>query len=183
MTLEEKIRKTEIKKILIVDDKPGHTQAAKEYFTTLESHGVKTEYANSAKEAKEKIQQAYESKDKYSVVISDMQMEQEKSGLEVVREGFKHQAYGFIATGVNYEKAGSHGHGPSTHIEPFLGSIQGRKDKPEVWKQVFEKTLDYLTQKEGKDIHAAIKRHDKYVGTPSERVAETLMIQYSHLKK
>lgn len=181
MTLEEKIKKAEIERILIVDDTSENLKAAEQYFTSLEDYGIKTDYASSAKEAKEMIQKAYNGQEKYSLIISDLQMEEKRSGLEAIREGFKHEAFGFITTGINYDRDESHGHGPTTQVEPHLGSINGRKDKPSVWEIAFEKIINYLTG-EGKEITEAIKRHRKFAGKPSEGIADLMMTQYGELK-
>ncbi|MBU1198982.1 MAG: response regulator [Nanoarchaeota archaeon] len=177
MSLEEKMVESGIKKILIADDTSSNLEAAKEYFSSLEKYGIKTDYASSAKQAKEKIQAAYKSKEKYSVVISDMVMEDPHSGLQVVREGFKHQTFSFIATGRNYHKSDREAHGPYTQLEPMLGTISGKKEKPEVWKEIFGKTLEHITGK-AKPTIAALERYHKYAGKPSDEIADMLMDLY-----
>ncbi|MBN2459834.1 hypothetical protein JXB28_06120 [Candidatus Woesearchaeota archaeon] len=176
MDLEQKLKQIEVKKILVVDDTAANIEAAKQYFKEVEKLGLKVEYASGAKEAKEKIQAAYGAKDKYSIVITDLTMEEPKSGLEVAREAFKHLAFGFIATGHNYDRSEHDHHGPSTRLMPVEQHIAGKKEKPEVWQQVFEKAIDYLAEGDGKLIFAAMRRHDKYVGAPSDEVAKTTMM-------
>jgi CheY-like chemotaxis protein len=176
MDLEQKLKQAEITKILIVDDTAANIEAAKQYFKQIEKLGLKVEYASSAKDAKAKIQAAYEAKEKYSIVVSDLSMEEPKSGLEVAREAFKHLAFGFIATGLNYDRSEHDHHGPTTRLLPDDQYIGGKKDKPEVWQSVFQKAVDYLSEGNGKAIFAAMRRFDKYVGTPSDGVAETTMI-------
>lgn len=177
MSLEEKLAKAGIKKILVVDDKMENLGAAKEYFESLERYGIKTDYASSAEQAKEKIQQAYKDKEKYSVIISDLVMEEPDSGLQVIREGFKHQTYGFIATGRN------HGHhGPFTYILPVDYNVNGGKEKPEVWQKVFEKVLEHLAE-EAKPVIAALERYYKHVGMPSDSLADTAIRMYESMLK
>jgi CheY-like chemotaxis protein len=179
MDLEQKLKEVEIKKILIVDDTAANIEAAKEYFKQVEKLGVKVEYASSAKEAKERIQAAYWAKDKYSIVISDLSMEEPKSGLEVAREAFKHLGFGFIATGLNYDRSEHDHHGPSTRLMPMESQyIAGKKDKPEVWQQAFEKAIDYLTEGSGRATFAAMRRYDKYIGAPSDEVARMTMMVF-----
>jgi hypothetical protein len=179
MTLEDKLAKAEIRKILIVDDTSANLEAAKEYFTKLEPLGVKAEYAASAQEAQQKIRDSFESKDKYGLVITDLCMESPKAGLDVVREGFEHLIYSVIATGRNYGTPGvepDH-HGPFTRIMPLDETLRGRKDDPEIWGQILEKTMDYIAG----GSHTAIYQTIKKVGTLGVRikgVADSIMPLY-----
>ncbi|MBN2458898.1 response regulator [Candidatus Woesearchaeota archaeon] len=176
MTLEEKLAKSEIRNILVVDDTQANLDAAKQYFARLEPLGIKAEYAASAQEAQQKIQESFESKDKYGLVITDLCMESPKAGLEVVREGFEHLIYTVIATGMNYDAPGvepDH-HGPFTRIMPLNETLRGRKDDPEIWRQVLEKTMDYIAG----GSHTAIYRSIQKVGTLGVRikgVADSMM--------
>jgi len=176
MKLEDTIAKTEIKKILVADDTTANIDAAKQYFSTLEKLGIKVDFAASANEAKDKIRNAYEKNEKYAMVITDLSMEEPKSGMDVAREGFKHLAYSMIATGFNYDVPDGHHHGPITNLHPLNERISGKKDKPEVWEAIFSKAMDYLAEGDGKSAFAAMKRFDKYIGQPSDGIAETMMM-------
>ena len=177
MSLEEKLVEAGIKKILVVDDTKANLAAAKEYFSSFEKYGIKTDYANSAKQAKKNIQDAYKGKERYSVIISDMVMEEPHSGLEVVREGFKHQTHGYIATGKDYDRPDDASHGPYTEVEPMLGAVEGKKEKPEVWQGVLEKVLESITG-EAKETIAAMGRYHKFHGKPSDKIADMMMLVY-----
>lgn len=146
MTLDQTIKSLEIKRILIVDDTKENIDAAKECFSKYKE--VNFDYATSAKEAKEKIVSAYKNQ-KYDVVMTDMQMEQKDSGLEVVKESFKHQTIAAIITGQNYENLENNHHGPNTRMQIMdtTTSVIGKKEKPEVWEYLFEKVIDYLATK------------------------------------
>jgi CheY-like chemotaxis protein len=176
MKLEEKIKQAEIKTILIVDDTKENIEAAKAYFNALEAYGVKAEYAMSAEQAKQKIREAYKDKMRYSVIISDMQMEEQFSGLKVAREGFKHQTYSIITTGQNYHMPESHGHGgPYTQVLPYWETtVNGKKERLEVWKQVFDIVLEHMTGDDKKTI-AALGRYHRFPGKPSDAIADMVM--------
>lgn len=183
MTLEQKINEMQVRKILVVDDKSINIDAAKQYFSEVEKLGVKVEYASSAKEAKDKIKAGYEAKEKYSLVLSDLAMEEEKSGLEVMREAFRHFGQGFLVTGFNYDGSESHGHGPSTTVYPsrnFLGTnLKGKKESPEIWGLALEAALEYLESPVSKALARSMARHEKYVGEPlSDGLVEIAMTVY-----
>lgn len=160
MGIEKRLRELEIKRVLIADDLVENLRAAKEYVSGL---GIKAGFAGSGKEAKEMIEKAYESGEKYDLVLSDLEMEEEESGLEVLEEGYRSLAIGFIVTGRNYDRTDHHG--PYTRIEPGLGSVMGKKEKPEVWEAILGKVTEYLAG-EGRPLLASLRRYDEYVGRP-----------------
>lgn len=175
MGIETKLGELEIKRILVVDDKEEHVQTALSYFKQLAQYGIKAEGATSAEQAKEKIKQEYEKGQKYDLILSDLEMEQPKSGLEVVKEGLKHFADSFIVTGRNYD-APSHGHGPNTTIMPADKSIEGRKDQEQVWDALLHKAVEYM-EGPGKSIRLALKKYGKYVGIPFEGPTLDVMVK------
>jgi len=186
MSLEQKLKENEIKNILIVDDMPANIEGAKKYFKQVKNLGVKVDYASSAKEAKEKIKSAYEAKEKYSLVLSDLSMEEPKSGLEVASEAFRHYARPFIVTGFNYGGSESHGHGPSTSLYPISesgGSFRGKKENPAIWESVFESSLNYLQEPHSKMLGAAIKRYEHVFGRPMpDGAVEVCMLSFVDIK-
>lgn len=169
-----------IRNILVVDDTPENVEGARKYFMTLEPDGIRTDMTLSAEEANEMIRDAYRTDGKYGLVLSDMEMEEKKSGLVVIYEAFKHEAYGFIVTGRNYDRDRTHGHGPSTLVEPGSISIPGKKDIPETWESVLNGAIGFM-EGDDKGILAGLKRHEKYVGEPSEEIGKMAVKRYSHL--
>jgi len=186
MSLEQKLNENEIKKILIVDDTQANIEAAKQYFEQVEKLGVKVEYASNAKEAKEKIKSAYEAKEKYSMVLSDLTMEEPKSGLEVVSEAYRHFGRGFIVTGYNYDNPG-HGHGPLTSVYPMRGcgsTIRGKKEDSAVWGAAFEYALEYLEAPHSKALTESMQRYETFVRQPmADYAIDLIMIQFRDLTR
>jgi CheY-like chemotaxis protein len=179
MTIDEKLKQTNITRILVVDDTPENLVAAKNYFENLD---VKVDYATNGVSAIEKITQSYEEKDVYSLLLSDLQMEERNSGLDVVREGSKYLIPSFIVTGRNYDQPHNH-HGPSTQIEPYLGSIAGKKEDENIWMQVLEKVVDNISEGEGTPFYKALSRYRSYIGGMSENIADLSMTRFNHLKR
>ncbi|KYK27242.1 hypothetical protein AYK26_04235 [Euryarchaeota archaeon SM23-78] len=173
MGIETKLKELGIKKILVVDDTPKHVQTALSYLKQLEQYSIQTEGATSAKEAKEKIKESYAKDQKYDLVLSDLQMEQLESGLEVVREGLKHFADCFIVTGRCYKD--SH-HGPTTTLMPTQEVVSGRKDQEKVWEALLKKAVHYMEGK-GKSIRLSLKKYGKYVGIPFEGPSLDIMVR------
>lgn len=185
MTLDETLYKDQtlsaigIRKMLVVDDRADHIEAAKEYFKDYKL--VQIHYASSAESAKEKIQIAYSSQQKYDFVLSDMQMEEKKSGQKVIEEAYKTLAPCLIIT-----SRGAFSHGGrdfdegTTIIGPhsYKEEISTPKSQPETWKRATETSIRYLTV-EGYHLYEALKRYDKHVGQPSDLMMDCLMKVYS----
>jgi CheY-like chemotaxis protein len=175
MTIDQKLKDLEIKKVLIVDDTELNIDAAKKYFSRYD--GITFDYASSAEHAKKMIQDNY-STQKYDLVMTDMQMEKAKSGLDVVRESFKYQTIAAIVTGKNYDRSENESHGANTqlYIMDQNSSIKGKKEKPEVWEYLFGKVVDFLYTKP--PVIASLKRYHEHVGKPSDEVAEMAIMFY-----
>ncbi|MEM4638045.1 MAG: hypothetical protein QXK76_03445 [Candidatus Woesearchaeota archaeon] len=178
MTIDQKLSELEIKRILIVDDVPEHILAVQSAFAKYT--GVQFEYASSAKSAIEKIKTAAEQGQKYDLVISDLTMETETAGLDVVKEAIMHSAYATIATGANYDKSKHDGHGPTTTIIPLKDSIKAKKDEPEVWDFALEKSLEYVESYRKSPEFKAIERYQKQIGIEKmpEQLIEYVMEKY-----
>lgn len=162
MNIEDKIKLNGIKRILVVDDTSENLETAKKYFSSLE---IEVDYASSAREAKEKISESFNSGKKYSLVITDLEMEEKNSGIEVGKCAYNHLIIPFIATGRNYDVSDDPAHGPNTHVLPLNLTIRGRKNREEIWEKMFEGSLDYL-KKEGKALLNSLKKREKFIGTP-----------------
>lgn len=180
MRASERLIELGIRNMLVVDDTPENVEGARKYFMTLEPDGIRTDLTLSAEEASEMIRDAYRTDGRYGLVLSDLEMEEKKSGLVVMHEAFKHGAYGFIATGLNYDRGETHGHGPSTRVEPGSISIPGKKDIPETWESVLNVAIGFM-EGDGKETLAALKRHGKYAGEPSEEIGKMATGPYFHL--
>ena len=177
MNLEERLKKAGIEKILVVDDSEENISAAKTYFD--EHLKGMVSYAHSEAEAIQEIQEQYQEK-KYDLVLSDMQMEEKSSGKKVVFEASKHKAYSIILTAKDAFSHGGKSYDESTTIiGPCIEDhVRTKKSDTRTWPIVTEKVLRHLESK-GKATHDAIKRHEKYVGKPSQEIAELMMMSYS----
>ena len=177
MNLEERMKKVGIEKVLVVDDREENIRAAKEYFD--EHFEGEVDYTHNAAEAIKEIQEQYQQK-KYDLVLSDMQMEEKNSGEKVVFEASKHKAYSIILTAKDAFSHGGKSYDESTNIiGPCLEyHVSTKKSDPKTWPAVTEKVLQHI-EGEGKATLEAIKRHEKYVGKPSQEVAKVLMLSYS----
>ncbi|MEM4366872.1 MAG: response regulator [Candidatus Anstonellales archaeon] len=113
------LKKERISKMLVVDDKEKNRKAAKEFFGELP---FEVEYAKSGKEAMEKIRKGC-----YHLVITDLKMEKDESGLEVANEAWRYGAFAIIVS------AFAHGSTEYTRIYPPLfegGKIGGEIKHP-----------------------------------------------------
>lgn len=146
--LESKINEYELKNVLIVDDTKENIDAAKKYFENeVKPLGVEFDYASSAKEAIEKIDEK-----NYDLIFSDLVMETPKAGMDVVEKGLEKAIYTVIFTG---EDHGSHGY--TTQIIPEMGHVDDKKNNPETWKEGFSKVLNSKYA-----VFRAINRFRKY---------------------
>lgn len=169
MSLEEKLVELGIKRILVADDRIEHLLTASGYLAKI--RGVEIETAKSAEEAKKMIVERYAAGKKYDLVLSDLSMEKEESGFEVVREGLKHFAYSFIVTG----RQGGGNHGPTTTMLPQEKMISGLKDREATWQFALESALEYL--QEHSQLCSSLKRYETFVGKLFEGKALDLMME------
>ncbi|MBP7708523.1 response regulator [Candidatus Pacearchaeota archaeon] len=112
-----------LEKILIADDKEENRNAARQAIPN----------ATVVSSAKEAIAQL--TSQQYDLVITDMQMEENLSGLSVVREAMKKATVSYVLSHLGQD------HGKqSTGAFPYLhiaSRLQGKAD-PETWKQAFD---------------------------------------------
>lgn len=181
MALEDKLTELEIDRILIVDDSKENIEAAKKCFSKY--NGIKVDYAYGEWMAKEMIKMEYPN-DKYDLVLTDMQMEDKTSGLEVTKAAFSHQGIAGIVTGANYDAPMDAPHGPNTqlYLLSYNNSVKGKKNSPEIWNELFEKSVEYLSSN-GKHLINSMKRYNKFVGKPSEKIGESTNEFYKGLSK
>lgn len=139
MNIEEKIKEHELNRILVVDDTKENLEGAREYFNKLNKLIV--DYAHSSYEAIKKLR---DPKNEYSLIITDMEMEEKESGYDVIREGIINNTLGVIATGLNYDPHKNDRHGPKTTFFPRKKIINGKKTNPEVWEKSIEHAIKYL---------------------------------------
>ncbi|MBN2052978.1 hypothetical protein JW756_05720 [Candidatus Woesearchaeota archaeon] len=169
MGIEEKLKQAQIKRLLVVDDTNANIDAAKKFFSTIEPYGVKIDYATNVNDAKALIRESIRAPagvdNRYSLILSDLSMEEPESGFEVIKEGIRHFTYGFIVTGRNRI---DQSHGPKTIIKPkcygirtSINEILGTKDDVAVWEKVFSYIMDYITINEGKNLFRALSDASK----------------------
>lgn len=172
MEIKERLKILKINKMLVVDDTQVNIDAAREYFDSLK---ISIDYSISQKEACEKLKEGYESNKIFDLTLTDMEMEEKKSGLVVVKAALNHGTFPFIVTGANYEKSDNDPHGPNTYIIPVndKSSINGRKSKSDVWESVLELCIDSLLG-ENQYIYRSFKRWKD----PSEDMVKQMMLKY-----
>ena len=107
-----------LQKILIADDREENRNAARVAFP-------EAEIVSSAKEAIEALD-----REKYDLILTDMQMETKTAGLEVIRKSYEKNilAYVLSHTGPSHQ-------GESVVIRPYGGSISSKDGKrdPKTW--------------------------------------------------
>lgn len=108
--LVEQLQNLKFKKIAIVDDAPANINAAREAFKDLS--GIEFTYYHSAEEI---ISIISENPDAFDLIITDMKMEEDDSGLLVVKKGFNFGIYVVVASG-GFEHAGQ----PIVRLAPDL---------------------------------------------------------------
>ncbi|MGM5483781.1 MAG: response regulator [Nanobdellota archaeon] len=172
MGIEEKIGKSGINKILVVDDSLTNLTTV---MNCLEKLPVDYDATGNASDAIKKIRDAYDQRNKYDLVLSDLSMETDTAGLDVVREGLKHQTYSVIIT----ERISSGNHGSATSIEPNIGEIQNRKS--DCWPEIFETVIDNINGK-GRFLYNSLNKLYENIGIPEDNIANENMIFYEHLK-
>ena len=152
MEVQKKSKTSGIERLLIADDTPENLDAAKKYFSTI---NLKTDYAKSEEEAKEMIISQFETGEKYDFVITDLEMEDRISGCNVLSQAYKYGAEGTIATGRDYHKPDSAGHGPYTSVYSIRSkpaeslTVKAKKTKPEVWKKILDGSLELVKNNSG----------------------------------
>ncbi|MBI4452583.1 hypothetical protein HY637_04080 [Candidatus Woesearchaeota archaeon] len=92
--------------------------------------------------------------------------EKQDRGFEVAEMTFRHGALPLIVTGKDYnmQSTGNRSlqeHGPTTFMLPTGDVFPGKKDNPEVWKDIYEAAIKYLNGN-GKSLYNAIKRSLQY---------------------
>jgi CheY-like chemotaxis protein len=169
--LNKKVKKMKLEKMLIVDDTLENISAAKEYFS--KQNNLEVDYSSSAKDAIEKLKSK-----NYDYLMTDLEMEENKSGLDVIKEGLKQYTIGVIVTGFNYD-GDDKGHGPNTSMRPSeVGSVSGKKDDPKVWEQLHYKYKSYHEEFMKGLINESLDRYKSNVGGSCEIFAELFLNLY-----
>ncbi len=173
----EKVKNLGIKRILIADDNEDNLNAAKEYFNNIENLGIEISYVSSGEIAKEEIKKAADEKREYNFVMTDLEMEEAKTGGEVLKTAYEHGAEGAIITGFNYDKPDEGAHGPTTFVrsihENFSNSsysIKGKKSDPNIWKESFEKSLELSFGTKEELLQKALERYEENAGSKTNPV-------------
>lgn len=154
MSIDEKLDDLKISKILLVDDTPENISAAKKYFA---NQGVDVHYESSAQSAIDQLRT-----DSYDFILTDLEMETETSGYDVIAEGLRQYTNGVIVTGRNYDRSDGAAHGPDTQILPIKQSVKVRKNDSRVWEQLFEKSLEYMTDNDQRRLQDSMNRLEKF---------------------
>jgi len=126
-----------VENVLIADDTKENLRAAKEYFDSLKK--LRTEYVNNGEEAiKQIIERSKSEKNPLHLVLTDLQMETPKKGLEVFEAGYSYLTPIAIVTG----GLGHHGAG-NVCIYPCGRAseskfLAGSKSEPRIWQEALE---------------------------------------------
>lgn len=152
-----------VQKMLIVDDNVNNRHAANAFLWQYLSNGheeVKVDFASSADQARIALSVTPTSNiAPYDIVLTDLEMEKSGSGYEVAEMAFRHGAMPFIVTGRDYnmQSVGSRSllnHGPKTYMLPSCHVIAGKKDNPEVWREIYENAVMQLNGRNRLLFHA-----------------------------
>ena len=141
MDIKQKMKELGLERIMVVDDTAENLQGAREYFKNMES--VLVDYASSQRDAVKMLQNQ---KNKYDLLLTDLEMETKDSGYEVIHEGIINNVFGVIATGFNYNPEGHDRHGPTTTFMPLKDSIKGKKTEPWVWEKALKHAIIYMNK-------------------------------------
>ncbi len=161
-------------RILVADDTEENIVAAKKCFEEINFNGdLSVVFVSNGSEAIEILK-----REETDLVITDLTMEKEKTGLDVIRRALEHKAFGYIATGQNYDHSDNDAHGPNTTVIPTGKSIKGRKNKPEVWKEILNIIIkDSTENQETAQRIKSTKRYWKNVGKGLSSTALELTMQ------
>lgn len=185
ITLESKIKQFDIKDILVVDDNDENIKAAEECFSKLKEAGLNlnVDYTNSEKCAIDLIK-----KKDYSLVITDLEMEEKLSGINVVSAATKNAIPAYIVTG--YDPYGSHrrlsilplyeGKNEKGEKIPIIEYRGESKTNSNSWKKVFEHCL--ISYEERIEFIKAMKRYKKEVGNLNDEEIKLILDSYYDLK-
>lgn len=160
-----------IMKFLIVDDEAENISAIQIAIALLGSHDVI--YATGAKEAIGIIEHTYK-KDTifFDIVITDLEMEERESGLNVFAKSAEYLAFPFIVTG---RTKGGQNHGPSVRIEPIGEVISGKKSEPHVWQHILQKIESFFATPPNDATWESLKNYRDFVAKPSKDIAELFL--------
>jgi CheY-like chemotaxis protein len=158
-----------IMKLLIVDDKKENIKAAVQFFEKI--GGLHVDYAYSASEAIKIIKKKYPS-DRYDIVITDLEMEEQHSGMNVAREALAHQTFCVIATGKS-----ATGHGDNITVKPGNNPFPGLKSDVSVWEKIYASALEQYRAHD--TLRAAFNRYLQYNGKPDYKSGDLALNKYS----
>lgn len=124
-----KLKEIKFDRIAIVDDALENISAAKKACERLS--GIDFIFCQSAAEI---ISVISEDANSIDLIITDLQMEEDQSGLEVVEAGFNRGIFVVVASG-GYQ----HNNMPMVRLSPdILLAHEGAKDSPDTWLNIFD---------------------------------------------
>jgi len=137
-------------RLLVVDDSKENIQLARESFESLIPGQV--DYALNVSDAEKLLEKSYEEKKRYSLVLSDLDMNGNPiAGFEVVRKSYFYNIYSLIVTSANYDADSNAAHGPNTYFQPrYIPGVRGRKSEPGVWEKLFDNAIKEMLSVRGK---------------------------------
>ena len=157
-----------IKRVLIVDDSDENLSAAAQYFSNVLGCEIRVDYSQNGEDAKGLIQSAFEQKNNIGLVITDLEMETDLAGLEVMSQAYRFGSEAMLLTGRQGDGT-HHGHGPSTSLCSIYSikrnlTRNGLKSETGVWDWAFNESLKQLTGTNS--LRESLHRYEQYVGFP-----------------
>ncbi|MBC8495649.1 hypothetical protein H8D36_05830 [archaeon] len=173
--IQQRVEELGIRKVLVVDDNAKHLSTAASYFRKEFGLRIQVEYSCCGKDAQWAISSAFERGHTFNLVITDLEMEEDNTGLKVMSQAYKYGSEAVLLTG--FAGAKNH-HGPSTHLHSIYNletklTKSGLKSETEVWAWAFEESLNHIA--DDNELKRALKREEKYVGIPRNNGAMKLI--------
>ena len=135
--LSEQLQNIKFDRIVIVDDTPADIDAAKKAAENLP--GIKFIFCQSAAEVLSLI---LEDADSIDLIITDLDMEESQSGLEVVETGFNNNIFVVVASG-------GFQHRDMSQVRLASGiesQVEGDKSESDTWVSIFNAIVETSTK-------------------------------------
>lgn len=166
--IQRRVEELGVKKVLVVDDNRNHLSTAAQYFTNEFGCRIQVEYSSNGKDAKGIIYSAFEHGHSFDLVMTDLEMETDYAGLEVMSQAYKYGSEAVLLTGFSGNGTAK-GHGPSTHLHSIYDletslSKSGLKSEKEIWRWAFYESLKHIAKNH--ELKDALQRYERHVGLP-----------------
>lgn len=130
--MQDRLKKLNIGKIVIADDRDENIYAAKQFGETLP--GIGFEYFQRGDVLVECIPERYK---EFDLILTDRQMETDEAGFDVIETGFNYYIPTFIVSG-GYQHAGNE----VIRICPGIAAVEGSKNSKETWQKILSAVIE-----------------------------------------